>query len=220
LEALIEQLKSRIVAAQPDLASDRLTVLIVDDDDHIRSLLRKTLIEEGYDVREAANGSEAILLAQSDQPALVILDVLMPGISGFDVVAALKNQPETRTLPIMILSIVEDRERGYQLGVDRYLTKPIDAETLLKEIDGLVRSDTATNTVLIADSNAETVRQLREVLEQQKYTVREAFDLTTLLERVLTEPSSLIIANMQLVDQEMLSRLRRESPTKSIFLYE
>jgi DNA-binding response OmpR family regulator len=219
LEALIEQLKSRIVAAQPDLASDRLTVLIVDDDDHIRSLLRKTLTEEGYDVREAANGSEAILLAQSDQPALVILDVLMPGISGFDVVAALKNQPETRTLPIMILSIVEDRERGYQLGVDRYLTKPIDAETLLKEINGLVRSDTATNTVLIADSNAETVRQLREVLEQQKYTVREAFDLTTLLERALTEPSSLIIANMQLVEQEMLSRLRRESPTKSIFLY-
>jgi len=220
LEVLIEQLKMRCAETQQRAGSGRLKLLVVDDDDHIRTLLRKTLTEEGYDVREAANGTDAILLAQSERPSLIILDILMPGISGFDVLAALKNQPETMTLPVVILSIVEDRERGYQLGVDRYLTKPIDTRALLKEIESLLRSDTAEKTVLIADSNVETVRQLREVLEQQQYTVREAFDHAMLLECAFTDHSSMMIVNMQLVDQDMITRLHRASPTKNILLYE
>ena len=219
LEDLIQQLKTSIAQAHPRSASDKLKILVVDDDENIRTLLHKTLADEGYDVCEAANGTDAILLAQSQQPALIVLDVRMPGLSGFDVVAALKNRPETRVLPIVILSIVEDRERGYQLGVDRYLTKPIDTPTLLNEIESLLRMNATPNPVLIADTNAGTLRQLREVLVEQHYTVCEAFDALSLLEAALAIKPSLIIANMHLADQDLVTQLHRKSAA-TILLYE
>lgn len=109
-------------------------ILVVDDDPNIRSFLRQELEEAGYRVIETKDGAEAIAVARQARPDLILLDVLMPGISGLDVAAVLKNAPGTREIPVVVLSIVEDRQGGRQAGVDRYLTKPVDAETLMTEI--------------------------------------------------------------------------------------
>ena len=93
---------------------------------NIRSLLQQELTEAGYVVRLAEDGRKALSLIREEIPGLVILDVMMPEMNGFDVAAVLKNDPATMDIPIIILSIVEDKERGFRLGVDRYLTKPID----------------------------------------------------------------------------------------------
>ena len=100
-------------------------VLIVDDDASIRSLLQQELSDAGYLVEEAENGNEALARVRDKHPDLIILDVMMPEMNGFDVAAVLKNDPETMDIPIIILSVVQDRSRGYRIGVDRYLTKPI-----------------------------------------------------------------------------------------------
>lgn len=114
------------------------TILVVDDEASIRSLLRQEISELGYDIKEAVNGEEALDSIRSLQPDLIILDVMMPKMNGFDVAAIVKNDPLTKDIPIIIVSIVDDRQRINQLGIDRYLTKPIDMGLLLKEIEVLL----------------------------------------------------------------------------------
>jgi CheY-like chemotaxis protein len=136
------------------------------------------------------------------------------------VVAALKNQPQTRSLPVVILSIVEDRERGYQLGVDRYLTKPIEVAVLLREIEMLLDPSSVGKTVLIADSSSQSLSQLREVLEAQDYTISEVTDAPQLWHKALTERPTLIVAHVQIANPPMIAKLHSEGFTRNILLYE
>jgi CheY-like chemotaxis protein len=114
------------------------TILVVDDEPSIRSLLRQEISEVGYQIKEV-NGKEALKSIRQENPDLVVLDVMMPEMNGFDVAAILKNDPGTQDIPIIIVSIVDDQQRFNRLGIDRYLTKPIDIGLLLKEIDTLIK---------------------------------------------------------------------------------
>lgn len=131
-------------ASRPDDESAP-TVLIVDDEPHIRSLLVQELEAEGYRVLVAANGKEALALARHHTPApdLIVLDIMLPDISGFDVTRILKVDPATAEIPILILSIVEDRERGLALGAEEYLTKPVETSTLLAAVRSLLQRSPA-----------------------------------------------------------------------------
>ena len=122
IENLVRQLRETVPSHQQ---RDKF-ILVVDDDPNIRSLLKQELTEAGYIVRLAEDGRKALALIREEIPGLIILDVMMPEMNGFDVAAVLKNDPATMDIPIIILSVVEDKERGFRLGVDRYLTKPID----------------------------------------------------------------------------------------------
>ena len=75
---------------------------------------------------------------RKQRPDLIILDIMMPEMNGFDVAAILKNDPQTMDIPIIVLSIVQDKARGFRIGVDRYLTKPIDTGQLFSEIGSLL----------------------------------------------------------------------------------
>ena len=106
----------------------------------------------------AANGREAIAEVRRERPDLIVLDVMMPEMNGFDVAAVLKNDPQTMDIPIVILSIVQDRERGFRLGVDRYLTKPIDTDLLFREVGALIEQKKSHKRVLVVDDDASTVQ--------------------------------------------------------------
>ncbi|WP_260447087.1 PAS domain S-box protein [Nostoc sp. 2RC] len=122
LDALVKQLKEHVITTAAVLNENRKTILVVDDDTNIRELLRQQLENEGYNVREAKDGMDAIHQIKTARPDLILLDVMMPQINGFDVAAVLKNDPHTADIPIIILSIIENKERGYHIGIDRYLT--------------------------------------------------------------------------------------------------
>ena len=92
---------------------------------------------------------------------------MMPEINGFDVAAVLKNDPQTMDIPIIILSIVEDRTRGFRLGVDRYFTKPIDTTALFREVGTLLEQGRSTKRVLVVDEDASAVKMLSDVLQAQ-----------------------------------------------------
>lgn len=113
------------------------SVLIVDDEPMARTLLRLMLVRAGFEVLEAENGFEALDKVKQKQPELVLLDVMMPGIDGFSVCEALRKDPLTVDLPIIMLSAKTDLEsvnRGLRLGANKYLTKPISTEELTRQV--------------------------------------------------------------------------------------
>ncbi len=191
LSTLMDQLRTRDIPS-----SDRM-ILVVDDEAPIRQLLRQHLETESYRVMEAANGREAIAMSKEHRPHLIILDIMMPELNGFDVAAALKTDPQTMDIPIIILSIVEDMERGKRLKVDRYLTKPINTDLLLHEINSLITQGSVHRKVLIVDDNDAVVKALVDVLQAKGFSVIEAANDDELLEKALSDQPDLVIANAQ-----------------------
>lgn len=101
-------------------------ILLVEDDDALASVYIARLQAEGFDIRRVANGEEALATARSYQPDLVVLDVMMPKVSGFDVLDILRNTPETAKLKVIMLTALSqeaDQERAKSLGADDYLVK-------------------------------------------------------------------------------------------------
>ena len=145
-----KQLQS-VASIESSPADLNKTILVVDDEAPLRELLRQQLTTEGYKVREAKDGRDAIAKVNQELPDLVILDVKMPEMSGFDVAAVLKNDPQSMNIPIIMLSVAEEHERGYRLGIDRYLNKPINTQELINEIRYLLSQGTATKKVIVVD---------------------------------------------------------------------
>ncbi|MGP1382215.1 MAG: response regulator [Thainema sp.] len=196
LDSLLKQLSpAQNLASIPVIDSTAKTILIVDDEAHIRELLRQHLEAEGYHIEEAEDGREAIGRVKQVGPDLIILDVMMPDVNGFDVAAVIKNDPLTMGIPIMILSILEHQERGQQIGVDRYLTKPINTEELLQAVRELISQGGSKRRVLVVDEDALTVQTLVDVLKTKGFTVAEASNETELMEKVLAAQPEMVIAN-------------------------
>ena len=115
------------------------TILVVDDEKTLRDVLEYNLVREGFRVLVAADGSEALRLAFDEQPDLIVLDVMLPGMSGFDVVRAVRRQ---LTVPVLMLSAREeeiDKVVGLELGADDYLTKPFSLRELLARVRAMLR---------------------------------------------------------------------------------
>ena len=109
-----------------DISAKQKKILLVEDDDALANVYLMRLQAEGFDVRRVANGEEALASAINYQPSLVLLDVMMPKVSGFDVLDILRNTPETANVKIIMLTALSqdsDRERAMSLGVDEYLVK-------------------------------------------------------------------------------------------------
>ncbi len=103
-------------------------ILIIDDDPDTIEFLTLILTRLGYQVLEARDGMEALALAHAEKPELIILDVMMPGLDGYEVARSLRRHPETALTPILMFTAktqVEDKLAGYEAGVDIYLTKPV-----------------------------------------------------------------------------------------------
>lgn len=190
---LVQQLKSQTPHSLESGHSHK-HILIVDDEAPIRALLRQQLESEGYQITEAQSGKAAIDLVKQVSPDLIILDVMMPDMNGFDVAAILKNDPQTLGIPIVILSIIGDHERAQRLG-DRSLTKPINTELLLQEVESLLSQGVSHRKVLIVDENELAVKTLVEVLQTKGFTVVEASNDTELVEKTLATQPDVVIAN-------------------------
>ncbi len=116
-------------------------ILIVDDEAYILNILDFSLGSEGFRVITAANGEEALTKAINIRPDLVILDVMMPKIDGFEVCRALKAKKETKSIPVILLTAKDrdaDRKKGTEAGADAYMTKPFSPHRLIETVQELV----------------------------------------------------------------------------------
>lgn len=116
-------------------------VLVVDDDPAILRLLNQSLELEGYSVSTATDGEEALAELPRSEPDVVVLDVMMPKLNGFDVLERIRRDPKTATLPVILLTAKSSKEdvwEGWQRGVDYYMTKPFDIDELLRFISYVI----------------------------------------------------------------------------------
>jgi CheY-like chemotaxis protein len=157
-------------AAEPSTAEDR-TVLIVDDDESIRRLLALELEPYGVRVLEAGNADEGIRIAREVKPDVILLDVLMPRVSGWDALRSLKESPETRAIPVIIMSVVENRAYGLALGAVDYLVKPLGRSELLGALTraGVLASR---RPLLVVDDDPDVRALLEQELAASGYSVR------------------------------------------------
>jgi two-component system response regulator MprA len=157
-------------------------ILVVDDDEKITALLRRSLSFEGYIVTTAADGAKALQMMVAYDPDLVILDVMMPNVDGFEVVKRLRRAESK--VPILMLTArdgLQDRVQGLDLGADDYLVKPFALEELLARVRALLRRNSDNNEALTTMTYADVVldldaRQMRRGGNVQDLTAKE-FDL-------------------------------------------
>ena len=122
------------------------TILLVDDEPHVLEVLRVTLEDLGFRLLEAQDGPSAISLAKSESPDLIVLDVMLPSMSGLEVCRTLKESTDTVGTPVIMLTArsgEDDAQAGYEAGADRYLTKPFSPLTLLTEVVKLLNMELA-----------------------------------------------------------------------------
>jgi PAS domain S-box-containing protein len=222
LTELIQNLRQRITTLKATNGDPR-TVLVVDDDQSIRSLLRQELEAAGHNVREARTGEEALAAVRQERPDLIILDIIMPGLSGFDVAARLRSDPLTLDIPLIILTVVQDRERGLRLGVDQYFTKPMSTELLLHEVEALLVRGPAKKKVLVVDEDATTVRTLSDALRAQGYNVASAASAVDGIARAIADRPDLVLVRSLLSERHRMVqtlRFNEETETVSFLLFE
>jgi K+-sensing histidine kinase KdpD/CheY-like chemotaxis protein len=219
LNELVKQLKEQMIFSSLNTSKANATILVVDDDDSIRSLLNQELSDAGYLIEEANDGKMALESIRKNRPDLIILDVMMPEINGFDVAAILKNDPQTMDIPIIILSIVQDKARGFRIGVDRYLTKPIDTTKLFEEVGSLLEQGKSKKKVMVVDEDTSAVRSLTEVLHAKGYVVVESGE-KDLVEKAISSRPDIIILNALVSDKnQIVQTLRFEKGLENVLFF-
>lgn len=124
----------------PDTSEETKSVLIVDDEPNIRLFMREFLESEGYSILEARNGREGLAILTREHPRVIITDLLMPEMDGMDFLRATRREPETKKIPVIVLSVKDefsDIRSAFEAGATEYLTKPFDPGYLVAKVNQL-----------------------------------------------------------------------------------
>jgi signal transduction histidine kinase/CheY-like chemotaxis protein len=175
-------------------------VLVVDDDSSSADLLRVLLEGAGYRVTVARDGAEGLELARRLQPAAVILDILLPRLSGWDVLAKLKSDPATSSLPVVIVSMVDEQGAGFALGASEYLVKPVDRDRLLDALSHCLRPPEGARTVVAIDDDPVDLDLLEAVLAPDGWRVVRASGGDEGLRAVRRERPAVVLLDLLMPD--------------------
>lgn len=149
------------------------TLLVIDDDPAVHDLLRRHLSRAGYRVITAMSGAEGIALARREHPDFITLDIMMPGIDGWQVLTELKADPALRHIPVFVLTMTNDKGLGFALGAAQFLTKPVNRDALLQLLHQYTRHPHACR-VLVIDDDENNRQLLRRVMTDEGTEVAEA----------------------------------------------
>jgi adenylate cyclase len=202
------------VVATPPVphAGEATKILVIDDEETVRDLMRRFLVREGFDVVTAKDGAEGLGLARQLHPAMITLDVMMPGLDGWEVLQALKRDSTLAAIPVVMLTIVDEKNRGYALGAAEYLTKPIQRDQLRSVLARYCGSGPGKH-VLIVDDEPEARRWLARALSAEGWQPVEAEHGRAALARLRECRPELILLDLLMPEMdgfEFLTRLRAE----------
>ncbi len=196
-------------------------VLIIDDEPDIREIVRIYLSDEGYDVIEADNGHDGILKAQELKPDLIVIDIMMPGINGFEVAKHLKDDPNTQDIPIIILSVLA-HDSQYRQGILDYISKPFRQEELVNTIHKIFSNadgKTVKRTVLVVDDDPDIVDVISLCLKDNNLLPEKAYNGNEALDFVKRKHIDLILLDINMPGMngfEVIKHLKEDKNTCDI----
>jgi signal transduction histidine kinase/DNA-binding response OmpR family regulator/ligand-binding sensor domain-containing protein len=192
----IEQDAAKPAPATSAASNRGPVILVIDDDLNMRELTTRALGKEGYRVECAANGEQGLAMARELRPAVITLDVMMPGLDGWAVLTSLKADPATADIPVIMLTIVDEEHVGFSLGAAGYFTKPVDWSKLAAAV--AKHRTAAGDGILIVEDDANTRELLVRTLEKDGWPVREAANGRIGLEQVSRAIPALVLLDLMM----------------------
>jgi signal transduction histidine kinase/DNA-binding response OmpR family regulator len=201
--------------------SDGPLVMVVEDQNSAAALLSVTLRRAGYQVKVVRSGADVLESAVRLRPDAITLDILLPGVDGWEILRSLKESPETRNIPVVVVSVLDDRSLGFALGADDYLVKPAPREKLLEFVTRhtLVRKDGERAVrILAVDDDAVALQLLRDSLAPQ-FTLLTAEDGVTGIDMARSERPDAVILDLlmpMMSGFEVAAALKSDPNTRDI----
>jgi adenylate cyclase len=192
-------------------------ILVVDDDPTVREVVGRYLEREGFTFAEANGGREGLRLARELKPAAITLDITMPDLDGWTVLVAIKGDPALADIPVILLTIIDEKNRGFALGASEYLVKPIDRDKLIRVLRQL--STPSGGSILVVDDDQMSRAGLRNSLEQAGWQVVEAGNGQVALTRLKEAHPSAILLDLMMPEMdgfEFLEEVRRHEEWRDI----
>ncbi|MCD9022141.1 hybrid sensor histidine kinase/response regulator [Cohnella silvisoli] len=194
------------------------TILVIDDDPAMLQLMQRYLSKEGYAVIVARNGQEGIRLAKERRPSVISLDVLMPGMDGWTVLTTLKSDPELAGIPIIMISMTDDRNLGYALGASDFLIKPVNRDKIISVLDKHIM-ERQSDSILVIEDDLATSQMMTRMLVKEGYRVIRAGDGRIALECVAQSIPQFILLDLMMPNMdgfEFVTELRKRDEWRSI----
>lgn len=194
------------------------TVLVIDDDPTVRDLIMRTLQKEGFLVETAANGDEGLEKARELKPEVITLDVMMAGMDGWTVLGKLKSDPELTRIPVVMLTMVDEKNRGFAMGASGYLTKPVDRKQLLNVVDRYRRDEDVIR-ILVVEDDQDTRDLITRILQKEGAQVDQAENGLVALEYTRTNYPNLILLDLMMPKMdgfEFITELQKTEQGRSV----
>jgi PAS domain S-box-containing protein len=193
----------------PTAGDGRATVLVVDDDPQVLNLLAKTLEKEGYRVLLAGNGVQALALAREHRPQAITLDVLMPQMDGWRALKELKADAELRDIPVIMVTVLNERRMAIPLGAADFMTKPVDRQRLTAILRDHCAGRSSASSILVVEDDLPTRETLCRSLESMGYTAHAAVNGRSGLDWLSNHPvPSLILLDLMMPEMDGFEFLR------------
>nr|MDJ0570418.1 response regulator [Pleurocapsa sp. MO_192.B19] len=201
-----------------DDSTTKNTILVIDDDPTIHDLLKRFLGKKGFKVKTASSGAEGVRLAKMLKPEAITLDVMMPGMDGWSVLTALKANPQTADIPVVMMSMVDDQNLGYALGAAEYLLKPINNQKL-ETIIGKFKPVSNSEPILVVEDDPGVREMLCRQLKMENWQVIEAENGYEALIKLQNCSPGLILSDLMMPEMdgfELVHRLKQNEQWCSI----
>ena len=194
------------------------SILVIDDHPHAVALLREILEEAGYQVLEASNGVQGLQMAQEHIPMAITLDIMMPNKDGWQVLYALKNDSQTRDIPVVLVTVVDQKALGYQLGASDYLVKPLNADDLLASLSRIGCREQKSR-LLVVDDDPNIHEMVAQLLEGSSYQIQAVSDGAKAVAVAQTDPPDIILLDLLMPHMDgfsVIEELRQHPKTSGI----
>jgi len=196
----------------------KMTILVIDDDKSTRDIVARFLDKEGYRIETAASGEEGLRRARELQPDVITLDVMMPTMDGWSVLAVLKADKELANIPVVMITMSDNKNMGYTLGASEYLMKPVEKDALIKVLKRFECDPSSCNILVVEDEDA-TREMMVRMVENEGWDVTQAENGRVALEKLGTVRPDLILLDLMMPEMdgfEFVAAMRKNAQWRSI----
>ena len=194
-------------------------IVAIDDDPGVINLYKRFLEKRDYTIIGVENSGDVVARVQEQAPAAILLDILMPDKDGWQVLKELKHNPLTRDIPVIICSIISDKNKGFELGVAEYLTKPIVESELVNALKQVDEQQKRQVKVLVIDDHADDILLIRRMLEAHNFQIIEADSGKMGLEFAQTRRPDLVILDLTMPEMDgfaVVDALKKDENTQNL----